>query len=856
VSVPLSIFGKISLLLRWTVFTLVILSGFSQPVVASQLTLSPSDWVFNARDWQQPRVFFVRLAGEGGPQAEPALRVVARTQDWNNILTREFLLPDSASSVSFQGLIRTLDVTPGSAPFMSARAQIRFLDDQGTQVGDWPQGLLLSGTQDWQAFEQTHLIPPEASSVEVMLGLVNCTGEVAYANLSLRAFNDSGDELSLLPLPDEIKSDVSGWFEFTPRPPGDTPPAEGAFHAGQILGFKNDFQFSHLTIDKGWFVNDTGERVRFWGTNIGPPSTWPTPDTAKQMAERFSRSGINLVRFHHLDRGWNPDNIFESNVDHTQSLDPEKMARMDFLIHELRKRGIHVFFDLLVTRRFRSGDGVAYFAELPLGAKLVGHFDPRIIQLQKDYARRLLSHRNPHTGLTYAEDPAVALISIINESSLFLDGSLSVSFSDLPDYYKDQLDARFREWAIDQELEISPAPLAQLIRQRVPAVADFLESVQNAYYDSMVGFLRDEVGVRAPIAGSNFQEVAADARSNARLDFYDVHGYWSHPVGGWSPTDIVPSAALVKHLSGQNPFRSWASQNFKGLPLVISEWQAAWPNPAGYQMPLLLAAIASRQDWDAPIWFGLAEADWSPFMRDTFEAGNKPHYLPGFVVAGLLFHRGDIPAAPTQQIPFHYQNGFSNFHRSVHGISLLDHQIQRTLGEAEPNDTFTADNNPLAYHHGRALVINTPAAFGAIGLFEAGEEMEINNHLLRFRHQQSAQVVITSLDALPIAGETRELLILASASAENTGQVYRARKAGLRALGGAPILIEPVAADLVICTEQPDSSWQVEPLDWDGFAIASDFVITADSDGFIHFSTDSAPVPWWRLRLISTSQSK
>ena len=30
----------------------------------------------------------------------------------------------------------------------------------------------------------------------------------------------------------------------------------------------------------------------------------------------------------------------------------------------------------------------------------------------------LLKHRNPHTGLTYAEDPAIAFVEIINEQSI------------------------------------------------------------------------------------------------------------------------------------------------------------------------------------------------------------------------------------------------------------------------------------------------------------------------------------------------------------------------------------------------------------------------------------------------------
>ena len=36
----------------------------------------------------------------------------------------------------------------------------------------------------------------------------------------------------------------------------------------------------------------------------------------------------------------------------------------------------------------------------------------------KEFARRLLTHRNPYTGLTYAEDPALYSLNLVNENPL------------------------------------------------------------------------------------------------------------------------------------------------------------------------------------------------------------------------------------------------------------------------------------------------------------------------------------------------------------------------------------------------------------------------------------------------------
>ena len=41
----------------------------------------------------------------------------------------------------------------------------------------------------------------------------------------------------------------------------------------------------------------------------------------------------------------------------------------------------------------------------------------RLIELQKDYARKLLLHVNPYTGLALADDKAVITVQIYNEES-------------------------------------------------------------------------------------------------------------------------------------------------------------------------------------------------------------------------------------------------------------------------------------------------------------------------------------------------------------------------------------------------------------------------------------------------------
>jgi len=70
-------------------------------------------------------------------------------------------------------------------------------------------------------------------------------------------------------------------------------------------------------------------------------------------------------------------------------------------------------------------------------------FDERMIELQKDYATKLLTHRNPYAGLSYVDEPAIAVIETTNENSIFY--FFNMSGLSLP-YYRDELQRRWNRW--------------------------------------------------------------------------------------------------------------------------------------------------------------------------------------------------------------------------------------------------------------------------------------------------------------------------------------------------------------------------------------------------------------------------
>ncbi len=194
---------------------------------------------------------------------------------------------------------------------------------------------------------------------------------------------------------------------------------------------------------------------RFWAVNLSGEANFPPPEVAPRVADRLAKFGFNLVRMHGLDAPWG-NTFFRWQAPDTLHFEPGQFEKFDNLVAELEQRGIYLNLNLHVGRKFTAADGVAQANWLGYGKYCV-IFDPRMIELQKNYARQLLTHRNPRTGRTYAEDPAVVIIELSNEDSLFLawtSGFLrgrqttppASDWCDIPPFYGEELTRFYNEW--------------------------------------------------------------------------------------------------------------------------------------------------------------------------------------------------------------------------------------------------------------------------------------------------------------------------------------------------------------------------------------------------------------------------
>lgn len=649
-----------------------------------------------------------------------------------------------------------------------------------------------------------------------------------------------------------------------------------------------------VTEKNGHLVKGNGERFRIWGVNL---TGWtrggtmlPPKDQAEKWAKIMARNGINCVRFHFLDlptrttaeqaamekerlqgadAGFRfkvrPIGLIDGNKDTTTDFDPEQMDRLDYFIFQLKQAGIYVNLNLNVGRGYKPADHVpdTDVVRLWKGFTYIGE---RLIELQKDYARRLLTHTNPYTKTKYSEEPAVATVEIVNENSLYefwmrnwLRGALTAEKPaaqlDFTPFYAHQLDAMYQAWlkehrnpaelaALRKEAGVAAdAPVPRLsrgefsvaFRPRFHAEADFLGDVEKAFFLDMYAYIKQDLGVKSLVIGNADHTYWIPnqpmMRANSKLDFIDAHVYWQHPaIWGRRNTPMVddPLDSTIVKLS-RSPFRNRA--------FTVSEVNHPNPNEYAAEMMPILAAYAGFQDWDGVYFYTFepkALSDWQDYVPDEFDITLDPVKMTQMKMGALLFTRGDVQPArqtvvrdysaeqvneamrlPEAERPF-FTPGFPKATPLVHGtrIGTLDGKSTADHGPA-PQPPYLADTGELGWYvdpgkHG-VVTIDTPRTQALVGFIKENAD-KTTRHLKAELRNEFAAITLSSLSNLPIQRADR-LLLTASARWQNTGSKWNERRTLWEFWGHGPTLIEPVTGWLMLRELDGAVAVSVTPLD-------------------------------------------
>ena len=359
----------------------------------------------------------------------------------------------------------------------------------------------------------------------------------------------------------------------------------------------------------------------------------------------------------------------------TRALDPEALDRLDHFVAALKRHGIYANLNLLVSRPFNAADGLPPEIEtvVPKDRATIGFFYAPLLKLQQEYARKLLTHRNAETGLTYAREPAVAFVEINNENGLAhswwegqLDNLPGVFARDLQQQWNAWLHTRYRSteklraaWGT-----IGPAPAGRIEDGGLPAFTKahwsectaeaqrdwmrFLSETEGHYWQAMARFLKGDLRVHAVVMGTVVG--CSTPELMAKFDAVDTHAYWQHPQFPARPWDnenwFVQNLTMVNERGGVLP--NLALHRVLGKPHSVTEYNHPAPNTYSSEAFLLLSAYAGLQDWDAIYAFAWSHRrdDWdTQHITSFFDIDQHPTKLVTLPAAVAMFRRGDVAAA-------------------------------------------------------------------------------------------------------------------------------------------------------------------------------------------------------------------
>ncbi len=428
------------------------------------------------------------------------------------------------------------------------------------------------------------------------------------------------------------------------------------------------------------FENGKGE-VKFWGVGANVEPGRYDREQLTRRARYLRKFGVNMVRQHAVFDELQTDG----------KIDPKKLDEYDWWFAELKKHGIYT--DWSVFYHFTIGKDAGYPAELY--EELEGTdgrkdtygiitVSPELWEIRNRTLVALLDHKNPYTGFRYADDPALAVVEMQNEDSVFFWNPLGwVSEGKKMPLHSKRLRERWAAWVAghyktDDALKtawgdpragdsVKAKQLALMGPWELPGEGprgEFAGQTKRAgdYIRFLAEMQRaDFAACEKAVRGTGFKAVtvttawqaggAATEAANIWTDtvggMIDRHNYFGGGAGGHGITEGKVNNGSHLRMPGGGIF-SVGMRQVEDKPFSVTEWTQSAPNQWKVEAAPIMAFYGlGLQGWDASFHFiqsGTRLGDGWPGMSSY--TTDTPHYMGQFPALAFALYNGHIKEAP------------------------------------------------------------------------------------------------------------------------------------------------------------------------------------------------------------------
>ncbi|MGE9293970.1 MAG: carbohydrate binding domain-containing protein [Puniceicoccales bacterium] len=306
----------------------------------------------------------------------------------------------------------------------------------------------------------------------------------------------------------------------------------------------------------------------------------------------------------------------------------------------------------------------------------------------------------------------------------------------------------------------------------------FFMDVEVEFIQDMTRYLRDDLGVKVPITGSQASYHGAHVTAES-CEYVDMHGYWHHPSfpgKSWDRNNWFVKNIPMEQFPGKDTLTRAGTWRILGRPFTVSEWMIPSPNNFAASTAPFAGVLAALQDWDGVFFFNYHTlgGQWDiQGLYGFFNLTGDPVKLALMGVSANLYVRGDLK--PLSKVAAGTLNERPSpllaFERQIGIDPELEHPTvpspDKFLSDPDGQVVWQADAPRKA-----RLIVNTPATRGLFGLV-ADSETELDGLTMSIGSvdRDYACVFVSSYDGSPLE-EASRLVLVAVGRAESPGMAW------------------------------------------------------------------------------------